>query len=116
MDSRGNSPLIRGYTSFIRMITRRDDFRWISWRVRTYPEEKLVYGAATDITEQKTAEQVLLSSEKRPDFTAAGADHTNCTCHNQDQQIVGACKNEPGGCNQHRPDDEHAGARGDRHE
>jgi PAS domain S-box-containing protein len=48
-----------------RYRTKLGDFRWMRWRVRTYPEEGLVYGAATDITKQKMADQVLLSNERQ---------------------------------------------------
>ncbi len=28
-------------------------WRWLSWRLRTYPDERLLYGAVTDVTEHK---------------------------------------------------------------
>jgi PAS domain S-box-containing protein len=40
-------------------------FRWISWRVRPFLDEGLLYGAATDVTARKVADQALRESEER---------------------------------------------------
>jgi two-component system cell cycle sensor histidine kinase/response regulator CckA len=39
-------------------------YRWISWRVRPYLEEHLLYGAATDVTERKQLEEQYRQSQK----------------------------------------------------
>jgi len=36
-----------------RYLTKTGGWRWLSWKLVTYPEERLLYGAATDITERK---------------------------------------------------------------
>lgn len=40
-------------------------YRWISWNTKPYPQEQLLYCAATDITERKEAEESLRESEER---------------------------------------------------
>lgn len=40
-------------------------YRWISWRVKPFPEEGLIYGSASDITEKKQAEEALRQSEEQ---------------------------------------------------
>ncbi|RYG37925.1 PAS domain S-box protein [bacterium] len=43
-------------------------YRWLSWRLRPYPDEGLVYGAATDVTEQKETEEALRRIEDHLSF------------------------------------------------
>ncbi len=40
-------------------------YRWVSWNTKPYPQERLLYCAATDITERKEAEETLRESERR---------------------------------------------------
>ncbi len=48
-----------------RFRTIDGSYRWLSWSVTTVPEEQVVYGAATDITERKESEEALRLSEQR---------------------------------------------------
>ncbi|MGV3615394.1 MAG: PAS domain S-box protein [Fimbriimonas sp.] len=42
-----------------RYRTKDGDYRWISWRVRSYLEEGIAYCAATDITERRAAQEAI---------------------------------------------------------
>lgn len=44
---------------------RDGSYRWLGWRVRPYPAEGLLFGAATDITERKQTEATLRQAEAR---------------------------------------------------
>ena len=47
-----------------RVKTKGDQFRWFSWRMLPFPSEQIFYASATDITERKSAEESLRSSEE----------------------------------------------------
>jgi PAS domain S-box-containing protein len=40
-------------------------YRWFSWKACPYPSEQLIYGGATDVTEQKLAGEALREGEER---------------------------------------------------
>jgi PAS domain S-box-containing protein len=44
---------------------KNGSYRWLLWRAQAYPEERLIYGAAVDITERKRAEDVLQATNER---------------------------------------------------
>jgi len=48
-----------------RYLGKDGSYRWISWRVQPYPEERLLYCAATDVTERKASERTVRESEER---------------------------------------------------
>ncbi|RYX81605.1 PAS domain S-box protein [bacterium] len=45
-----------------RFICKDGSYKWLSWRTKVVPEEELIYGAARDTTERKTAELLLQST------------------------------------------------------
>jgi PAS domain S-box-containing protein len=54
-----------GAVNFESRIRCRDgSWRRFLWRAVSYPDERRIYGAALDISEQREAEEALLSSEK----------------------------------------------------
>ncbi|MFP4092592.1 MAG: PAS domain S-box protein, partial [Cyclobacteriaceae bacterium] len=36
---------------------KNGEYRWLEWKAKTYPEDDVIYGTATDITERKFGEQ-----------------------------------------------------------
>ncbi len=60
--------LLRGEetVSFENRYRSKDgEYHWLSWKVKPYLEERLLYGGATDITERKRGEAALRESEEK---------------------------------------------------
>lgn len=47
-----------------RFVTKSGDYKWLIWSLTYYPDEKLVYAVAIDITEKILAEQELLRAKE----------------------------------------------------
>src|SRR3712207_7141012 len=64
-----------GSVSFQNRYLHKDgSYRWISWQSRAYPEEGLIYAAATDVTERKSAEA---ERERDRKSTRLNSSHAN---------------------------------------
>jgi PAS domain S-box-containing protein len=48
-----------------RYLTKGGAYRWISWRVRPFMDEGVLYGSASDVTERKLAEEALRAENER---------------------------------------------------
>jgi PAS domain S-box-containing protein len=48
-----------------RYIHKDGSYRWLNWKVKPFPAERIIYAGATDVTERKLAEQAVRESEAK---------------------------------------------------